>query len=144
MVNGGNQLLFATHHLPLTAFHSSSVNVTFSTSRKLSSTGVERPKMVTTTLSVDLSELTSSTLPVNEAKGPDLMRTVSPEAYVNFGFGFSAASVTLWTIWFTSSGVKGVGVCPPTKPVTFGVDLIRWKTLSGMCPRSSHSIWTST
>src|ERR1041385_5806305 len=89
-------------HLSLITYHgpySSSVNVTFSTSRKFSSTGVERPKMVTTTLSVDLSELTSSTLPVNDANGPDLMRTVSPDAYVNFGFGFSAASVTLWTIW---------------------------------------------
>src|SRR5215211_1123649 len=106
MVNGVNQLLFTVHHSPFTAFHSSSVNVTFSTSRKLSSTGVERPKMVTTTLSVDLSELTSSTLPVNEAKGPDLILTVSPGACVNFGFGFSAASVTLWTIWLTSSGVR--------------------------------------
>src|SRR5215213_11273905 len=109
MVNG--KWLEATFYSPLTIyyllpFHSSSVNVTFSTSRKLSSTGVERPKMVTTTLSVDLSELTSSTLPVNEAKGPDLILTVSPDAYVNFGFGFSAASVTLWTIWFTSSGVS--------------------------------------
>src|SRR5919106_1294649 len=136
MVEG--RLLLAIHHLLFTAFHSSSVNVTFSTSRKLSSTGVERPNIVTTTLSVALSELTSSTLPVNDANGPDLILTVSPGAYVNFGFGFSAASVTLWTIWLTSSGVSGVGFWPPTKPVTFGVDLIRWKTLSGMWPRSSH------
>src|ERR1044071_3534911 len=88
--------------------YSSSVNVTFSTSRKFSSTGVERPKIVTTTLSVDLSEFTSSTLPVKDANGPDFILTVSPDVYVNFGFGFSAASVTLWTIWFTSSGVSGV------------------------------------
>src|SRR6476661_10161330 len=78
--------------------HSSSANVTFSTSRKLSSTGVERPKMVTVTFSVALSSLTSSTLPVKLWNGPDLIRTVSPAAYENLGFGFSAASATWWTI----------------------------------------------
>ena len=55
---------------------------------------VERPKIVTVTLSVDLSSLTSSTLPVKLWNGPDLMRTVSPAAYENFGLGFSAASAT--------------------------------------------------
>src|SRR2546423_5866237 len=100
MVNGEWSKAGSIYHSPFTihGFHSSSVNVTFSTSKKFNSTGVERPNMVTTTLSVDLSELTSSTLPVNEANGPDLMRTVSPCAYVNFGFGFSCASVTLCTI----------------------------------------------
>src|SRR5712692_669378 len=72
--------------------YSSSVNVTFSTSRKFNSTGVERPKIVTVTFSVDLSSLTSSTLPVKLWNGPDLMRTVSPAAYENFGLGFSAAA----------------------------------------------------
>src|SRR5437870_7624106 len=76
----------------ITAFHSSSANVTFSTSRKFNSTGVDRPKIVTVTFNVDLSSLTSSTLPVKLWKGPDLMRTVSPAAYENFGFGFSAAA----------------------------------------------------
>src|SRR5258705_5520347 len=60
--------------------HSSSANVTFSTSRKFSSTGVERPKIVTVPFKVDLSSFTSSTLPVKLWKGPDLMRTVSPAA----------------------------------------------------------------
>src|SRR5204862_5347253 len=73
-------------------FHSSSVNVTFSTSRKFNSTGVERPKIVTVTFRVDLSSLTSSTLPVKLWNGPDLMRTVSPAAYENLGLGFSAAA----------------------------------------------------
>src|SRR5678815_6191753 len=75
--------------------YSSSAKVTFSTSRKFSSTGVDRPKMVTVTFKVDLSSFTSSTLPVKLWNGPDLIRTVSPAAYENFGFGFSAASVTL-------------------------------------------------
>src|SRR6266545_1655535 len=72
--------------------YSSSVNVTFSTSRKFNSTGVERPKIVTVTLKVDFSSLMSSTLPVKLWNGPDLMRTVSPAAYENFGFGFSSAA----------------------------------------------------
>src|SRR6266487_6984266 len=76
--------------------YSSSVNVTFSTSRKFNSTGVERPKIVTVTLSVDFSSFTSSTLPVKLWNGPDLMRTVSPAAYENFGFGFSSAAAC----WF--------------------------------------------
>src|SRR5215510_11240321 len=82
--------------------YSSSVNVTFSTSRKFNSTGVDRPKIVTVTFSVDLSSLTSSTLPVKLWNGPDLMRTVSPAAYENFGFGFSAAAACWLTIWSTS------------------------------------------
>src|SRR5207237_8473177 len=72
--------------------HSSSVKVTFSTSRKFNSTGVERPKIVTVTFSVDLSSLTSSTLPVKLWNGPDLMIPVSPDAYENFGLGFSSAA----------------------------------------------------
>src|SRR6185369_11631593 len=79
-------------------FHSSSANVTFSTSKKFNSTGVDRPKIVTVTFSVDLSSLTSSTLPVKLWNGPDLIRTVSPAAYENFGFGFSAASACWFTI----------------------------------------------
>src|SRR5215470_3108704 len=78
--------------------HSSSANVTFSTSRKFNSTGVDLPKIVTVTFKVDLSSLTSSTLPVKLWNGPDLIRTVSPAAYENFGFGFSAASACWFTI----------------------------------------------
>lgn len=58
--------------------YSSSANVTFSTSKNVSSYGVERPKIVIETLSVDLSSLTSSTLPVKLANGPDLILTTSP------------------------------------------------------------------
>src|SRR6266581_2078911 len=47
---------------------------------------------VNVTFKVDLSSLTSSTLPVKLWNGPDLMRTVSPAEYENFGFGFSAAN----------------------------------------------------
>src|SRR5256885_9893096 len=90
--------LFTIHYLLFTAFHSSSANVTFSTSRKFNSTGVDLPKIVTVTFNVDLSSLTSSTLPVKLWNGPDLMRTVSPAAYENFGFGFSAASACWLTI----------------------------------------------
>ena len=53
---------------------------TFETSKKFSSTGVDRPKIVTVTFNVDLSSLTSSTLPVKLWNGPDLIRTVSPAA----------------------------------------------------------------
>src|SRR5690606_9114107 len=60
------------------SIYSSSAKVTFSTSRKLNSYGVERPKIVIDTLSTALSSLTSSTLPVKLANGPDLMRTTSP------------------------------------------------------------------
>ncbi len=42
-------------------FYSSSEKVNFSTSKKLSSTGVERPKIVTITFSTPLSGLISST-----------------------------------------------------------------------------------
>src|SRR5205809_7522231 len=82
----------------ITAFYSSSANVTFSTSRKFNSTGVERPKIVTVTFNVAFSSFTSSTLPVKLANGPDLMRTTSPTSYENFGFGFSVATSMLWTI----------------------------------------------
>ena len=63
----------------------------FSTCRKSSSTGVDRPKIVTITFSVLRSRLTSSTTPgevreraVDDAHG-------SPCSNVYFGFGFSFA-----------------------------------------------------
>ena len=40
--------------------------------------------------------------------------------------------------------VSGVGFCPPTNPVTFGVDLIMCQTFSLTSPFSSVSISTST
>ena len=66
----------------------------FSTCRKSSSTGVDRPKIVTITLSVLRSRFTSSTMPLKLVNGPSLIRTWSPFSNVSFGFGFSAASVT--------------------------------------------------
>ena len=45
---------------------------------------MDLPKIVTVTFKVDLSSLTSSTLPVKLWNGPDLIRTVSPAAYENF------------------------------------------------------------
>src|SRR5882762_4195563 len=104
MVNSESQMaerrvrLFTIHYLLFTAFHSSSANVTFSTSRKFNSTGVDLPKIVTVTFNVDLSSFTSSTLPVKLWNGPDLILTVSPDEYENFGFGFSAASACWLTI----------------------------------------------
>src|SRR6202171_1618237 len=50
----------------------------FSTWLNSSSTGVARPKMLTATLSRERSSSTSSTVPLNEAKGPSDTRTCSP------------------------------------------------------------------
>src|SRR5262249_20998025 len=94
----------------------------FSTFRKSSSTGVDRPKMVTITFSVARSWLTSSTIPEKLENGPSTIRTESPLWKWNFGFGFSAATETWLMMRSTSSCVSGVGLSPePTNPVTFGV-----------------------
>src|SRR6185437_769630 len=96
---------------------------TFSTCAKSSSTGVERPKIVTETFNVLRSEFTSSTTPVKFANGPSPMRTFSPRSNESFGFGFSAVVVARFRMFCTSSSVSGEGICPdPTNPVTFGVD----------------------
>src|SRR5687767_2312511 len=109
-------------------------NYNFSTCKKSSSTGVERPKIVTMTFSVLRSRLTSSTMPLKLVNGPSLIRTWSPFSKEYFGFGFSAATVTWWRIWSTSSRVSGVGLAPaPTKPVTLGVFLTTCHALSDMC-----------
>src|SRR4029079_3496730 len=46
--------------------------------RKSSSTGVSRPKMLTSTLTLLRSGLTSSTVPMNSANGPSVTRTLWP------------------------------------------------------------------
>src|SRR5690348_11637610 len=95
---------------------------TFSTCAKSSSTGVERPKIVTVTFSVLRSVFTSSTTPVKLMNGPSLMRIFSPRSNDSFGFGFSAVVVARFKMFCTSSSVSGEGVCPdPTNPVTRGV-----------------------
>jgi len=50
----------------------------FWTCRNSSSTGVDRPKIVTMTFSVERSRLMSSTTPVKFVKGPSVIRTCSP------------------------------------------------------------------
>src|ERR1019366_4081479 len=65
----------------------------FSTCRKSNSTGVARPKIVTSTRSVLRSPLISSILPWKFANGPSIMRTSSPFSNVIFGRGRSAAVV---------------------------------------------------
>lgn len=51
---------------------------TFSTWPNSSSTGVARPKMETATFRRERASSTSSTIPLNEAKGPSATFTVSP------------------------------------------------------------------
>jgi hypothetical protein len=50
----------------------------FSTCVNSSSTGVARPKIETATLTRERPSSTSSTVPLNEAKGPSDTRTCSP------------------------------------------------------------------
>src|SRR5271157_606703 len=74
--------------------HGSAYVITFSTCPNPSSTGVERPKMVTITFSVSRSSLTSSTTPVKLANGPSVMRTDSFFSNLTLSFGFSLLSAT--------------------------------------------------
>ena len=68
---------------------------TFSTWLNSSSTGVERPKIVTITFKVSRSSFTSSTMPWKVANGPSEMRTVSFFSNLTLSFGFSRLSATL-------------------------------------------------
>ena len=52
----------------------------FMTCEKVSSTGVSRSKMVTSTFSFCVSGLTSEIVAVRVSKGPEVMVTVSPAA----------------------------------------------------------------
>src|SRR6185437_9371066 len=105
----------------------------FSTCRKSSSTGVERPKIVTMTRSVLRSVLTSSTLPEKFVKGPSTILTVSFFSNVSFGRGRSALDCCRYRTAFTSSAVNGTGfVPPPTNPVTRGVDFTACQSSSSI------------
>src|SRR5437763_2369168 len=59
------------------------------TCRKSSSTGVERPKIVTMTFSVLRSRFTSSTTPVKFVKGPSIMCTLYSCSLTCLGLGYS-------------------------------------------------------
>src|SRR4051794_20506771 len=98
----------------------------FSTWRKSSSTGVSRPKMLTSTLSLLRSGLTSSTVPMNSANGPSVTRTLWPLVNATRYFGVSTPMcrrICLTSV--SSSGIGSLrmpGMLPlPTKLVTPGV-----------------------
>ena len=68
---------------------------TFSTCVNSSSTGVARPKIDTATFTRLRSSSTSSTVPLNEVKGPSATRTCSPISKVMVDLGCSAPSLHL-------------------------------------------------
>src|SRR6266481_1395034 len=97
------------------------VQPSFSTLAKSSSTGVERPKIVTETFSRLWSLSISSTLPLKFANGPSTMRTCSLRSKTTFGLGRSCGVCTRLMMPSTSASVSGEGdVAEPTKPVTRG------------------------
>src|SRR5258707_1408779 len=122
---------------PQTTYRSNQLN--FSTLAKSSSTGVERPKMVTETFNRLWSLSISSTVPLKFANGPSTMRTCSLRSYTTLGLGRSCGVCTRLMIASTSASESGEGeVAEPTKPVTRGV-------LRTMCQVfSSRSISTKT
>ena len=66
----------------------------FSTCRKSTSTGVDRPKIPTMTRSLPFSVFTSSMLPVKESKGPSMIRTISPTEKLCRGFRIRSALIS--------------------------------------------------
>src|SRR4029077_1590994 len=88
----------------------------FSICRKSSSTGVSRPKIETSTLTLLRSGFTSSTTPCRSVNGPSVTRTASP--FVNATLYFGASSLICRRIWRTSVSDSSVGLLPlPTKLV---------------------------
>ena len=84
------------------------------------STGVGLPKIETDTLSLDFSSSTSSTKPVNEAKGPSQTLTCSPTSKLTPGSGTSEPSFMFPKILSISVSETRTGVpADPKKPVTF-------------------------
>src|SRR5580704_2489516 len=111
----------------------------FSTLAKSSSTGVERPKIVTETFSRLWSLSISSTVPLKFANGPSTMRTCSLRSNTTFGFGRSVGTWTRLMMASTSVSDSGEGaVAEPTNPVTRGVERTMCQVFS------SRSISTST
>ena len=66
----------------------------FSTWPNSNSTGVARPKIDTATFTRERASSTSSTTPLNEAKGPSDTRTCSPTSNETEGLGRSMPSCT--------------------------------------------------
>src|ERR1700722_15138761 len=119
--------------------HPAAAQPSFSTLAKSSSTGVERPKIVTETFSRLWSLSISSTVPLKFAKGPSTMRTCSLRSNTTFGFGRSVGTCTRLMMASTSVSDSGEGaVAAPTKPVTRGVERTMCQVFS------SRSISTST
>src|SRR6185437_17156947 len=97
----------------------------FSTLPNSSSTGVERPKIVTITFRVSRSSFTSSTTPLKLAKGPSVIRTDSFFWNLIFIRGLSFETSVRKRIELTSCSVSETGLSPvPRKPVTRGVFLM--------------------
>ena len=92
-----------------------------------SSTGVSRPKMLTSTLSLSWSSLISTIWPEKSANGPSLTRTVSPISYSRRGrpalgpAPLVAFGLDLQERLDLACGAAAWAWCPwPTKPVTPG------------------------
>src|SRR5215472_1483047 len=118
---------------------SDSTQPSFSTLAKSSSTGVERPKIVTETFRRLWSLSISSTLPLKFANGQSTMRTCSLRSKTTFGLGRSVGTCTRLMMASTSASLNGEGdVAEPTKPVTRGVERTMCQVFS------SKSISTST
>src|SRR5437588_1988016 len=91
-----------------------------STWRRSSSTGVSRPHMFTSTLSLPLAASISTTLPWKSVKGPSTTRTFSPTWYSTVTLS-GAFSLVLMMLRISLSW-SGTGLFPePTKEVTPGV-----------------------
>src|SRR5690606_13222420 len=107
-----------------------------------SSTGVSRPKMLTSTLSRSWSSLISMTSPEKSANGPSLTRTVSPSSYSSRGLARAAAcSSPAFGMRKASTSRRGSGdgLAPwPTKPVTPGVLRMTVHALSSSSARTSR------
>src|SRR5918994_150638 len=108
-----------------------------------SSTGVSRPKMLTSTLSLSWSSLISMTSPEKSANGPSLTRTVSPTSYSRRGLGRcaprSSGPPPEMRNAPTSRRGSGDGLAPrPTNPVTPGVLRMTNHAWSSSCERTSR------
>src|SRR2546430_15266242 len=105
---------------------------------KSSSTGVARPKMLTSTRTRPLSGFTSSTVPLKFENGPSTTRTLSPSSNSTLGFGLSAPSESCVVSRAISCSLTAGGlVALPTKPVILGVFFTRCqvRSFSSICTR---------
>src|SRR5271157_3626571 len=132
-------LCFTSISIMLRRHRAARIHPSFSTLAKSSSTGVERPKIVTETFRRLWSLSISSTVPLKLANGPSTMRTCSLRSKTTLGFGRSCGVCTRLMMASTSASERAGGaVAEPTKPVTRGV-------LRTMCQVfSSRSISTRT